>query len=63
MQSSSTEWNQQLIRYAFWKVIECLQQNIWKQIDCKRPNTKQTNRIQNIQIEMRKFKAVTCIEI
>ena len=64
MQSSSTQWNQQLIRYVFSKVIECLEQNVWKQIDCKRPsNTKQMNWTQNIQIEMRKYKAVKCFEI
>ena len=41
------------------KVIECLEQNIRKQIDCKRPsNTKQMNRLQNIRIEMWKYKAV-----
>ena len=63
MQSLSTQWNQQLIRYVFSKVIECLEQNIRKQIDCKRPsNTTQNSWIQ-IQIEMRKYKAVKCIEI
>ena len=41
------------------KVIECLLQNIRKQIDCKRPsNTKQMNRLLNIGIEIRKYKAV-----
>ena len=64
MQSLSTQWNQQLIRYVFSKVIECLEQNIRKQIDCKRPsNTNQMNWVQNIQIEMRKYKAVKCFEI
>ena len=60
MQSLSTQWNQQLISYVFsTKVIEFLEQNIRKQIDCKRPsNTKQMNWVQNIQIEMRKYKAV-----
>ena len=59
MQSSSTQWNQQLIRYMFWKVIECLEQKIRKQTDCKKPsNTKQINWIQNIQIEIRKYKVV-----
>ena len=44
MQSLSTQWNQQSIRYVFSRVIECLEQNIWKQFDCKRPsNTKQMN--------------------
>ena len=43
----SSEWNQQLSWYVFSKVIECLEQNIWKQIDCKRPSsTKQMNRVQ-----------------
>ena len=55
MESSSTQGNQQLIRYVFSKVIECLEQKIRKQTDCKRPlNTKQMNWIQNIQIEMQK---------
>ena len=59
MQSLSTQWNQQLIRYVFSKVIECLEQNIRKQIDCKKPsNTKQMNRLQNIRIEIWKYKAV-----
>ena len=41
------------------KVIECLEQNIRKQIDCKRlPNTKQMNRLQNTRIEIWKYKAV-----
>ena len=63
MQSLSTQWNQQLIRYVFSKVIECLEQNIREQTDCKRPsNTKQINWIQ-IQIEMQKYKAVKCNEI
>ena len=30
MQRLSTQWNQQLIRYVFSKVIECLEQNIQK---------------------------------
>ena len=61
MQSLSTQWNQQLIRYVFSRVIECLEQNIRKQIHCKRPsNTRQMNWVQNIQIEMRKYKAVEC---
>ena len=64
MQSLSTQWNQQLIRYVFSRVIECLEQNIRKPIDSKRPlNTKQMNWIQNIQIEIWKYKAVKCFEI
>ena len=63
MQRLSTQWNQQL-RYVFSKVIKCLEQNIRRQIDCKRPsNTKQMSWEQNIQIEMRKYKAVECFEI
>ena len=59
MQNMSTQWNQQLSRYVS-KVIECLEQNIRKQIDCKRPsNTKQMNRLQNSRIEIWKYKAVT----
>ena len=64
MQSLSTHWNQQFIRYVFSKVIECLEQNIRKQIDCKRPlNTRQMNWVQKIQIEMRKYKAIEYFEI
>ena len=43
----STPWNQQLNRYVFSKVIEGLEQNIRKHIDCNRPSgTKQMNRIE-----------------
>ena len=31
----STQWNQELSRYVCSKVLECLEQNIWKQIDAK----------------------------
>ena len=59
----STQWNRQLNRYVS-KVMECLEQNIRKQIDCKRPsNIKQMNRLQNIQIEIWKYKAVICTSI
>ena len=52
------QWNRTLNRYVS-KVIEYLEQNVWKQVDCKRPsNTKQMNRLQNIRIEMWKYKAV-----
>ena len=48
----------------FSKVIECLEQNIRKQIDRKRPsNTKQINRARDIQIEIWKCKAAKCFEI
>ena len=41
----------------FSKVIECLEQTIWKQIDCKRPSSaKQMNVVQNICIEICKVK-------
>ena len=41
----------------FPKVIECLEQNIRKQIDCKRPSSaKQMNRVQNTRIELCKKK-------
>ena len=64
MQSLSTQGNQQLIRYVFSRVIECLEENIRKQIDCKRlSNTRQMKWVQNIQIEMCKYKAVECFEI
>ena len=52
MQNMSTQWNQQLIRYLFLKVIECLEQNIRKQIDYKRlSSTKQINRVKDIRLE------------
>ena len=52
MKNMSTQWNQQLSRYVFSK------QNIQKQIDCKgTSNTKQMNWVQNIEIEMWKYKA------
>ena len=38
MPKFSTQGNQQLIRYMFPKVIECLEQNIRKQIDWKYSN-------------------------
>ena len=39
----------------FSKVIECFEQNIREQIDCKRPpSTKQINRVQNIRIDISK---------
>ena len=39
------------------KVIENLEQNIRKQVDCKRPSgTKQMSRVQNIRIEICKYK-------
>ena len=41
------------VRYVFSKVIECLEQNIPKQIGCKMvSSTKQMNRIKNIRIEI-----------
>ena len=47
----STQQNQQLSGYVFSKVIECLEQMIRKQIDCKRwSSTKQMNRVKNIWI-------------
>ena len=46
------------------KVFECLKQSIRKNIDCKRPsNIKEMNRLQNIQIEIWKYKAVICTNI
>ena len=42
---------QQLNRYVFSKVIECLEQNIQKKIDSKRlSNTKKMKRVQNTRI-------------
>ena len=47
--------NQQHGRYVFSKVIECLEQDIRKQIDCERPSsTKRMNRVQNIRIKISK---------
>ena len=42
------------------KVIECLQQNIRKQIDNKKrlSHTKQMNKLQNIRVEIWKYEAV-----
>ena len=57
MQSVSTQWNQQLSRYVLSKLIKFLEQNIRKQINCKRPSsTKQINRKQNIGITICKKK-------
>ena len=54
----STQSNRQLGKYVS-KVIECLKQNIGKQINCKRPsNTKHINRLQHIRVEIWKHKAV-----
>ena len=36
----SIEWNQQLSRYMFPKVIVCLEQNIRKQTNCKKSSSK-----------------------
>ena len=44
----STQWNQQLSRYVFSNEIECFEQNIQRQVDCKRPSsTKQMNGVWN----------------
>ena len=64
MKSLSAQWNEQLIRCVFSKVIEFLEQNNRKQTDCKRPsNIIQMNWVQNIHIEMRKYRAVKSFEI
>ena len=53
----SSQLNQELGRYVFSKVTEFLEQNNRKQIDCKRPSsTKQMNTVQNIRIEIFKYK-------
>ena len=50
MWNMSTQWNQQLSKYLFSEVIECLEQNR-KQIYCKRTsNTRQMNIVQNIGV-------------
>ena len=54
-----TQWNQQPNRCVFSKVIECLEQNVRKQIDCKRPsNAKQMNRIFELKYGDRKLSNV-----
>ena len=54
----SIQSNQQLNRYVS-KIIECSKQNVRKQITCRRPlNTNQVNRLQNIRMEIWKYKAV-----
>ena len=70
IQKMSTQWNQQLGRYVFSKVIEFLDkslewiQNVRKQIDNKKPsNTEKNNRVQNIWIKVWKYKADECLEI
>ena len=46
------------------KVVKCLEENIQKQIDCKRPlNIKQMNRLQNIQIKIWKYKKLLFVPI
>ena len=53
MKNMSTQPDQQLSRYVFSTVIECLGQIIRKQIGCERPSsTKQRNKAQNIRIEI-----------
>ena len=70
IQKMSTQWNQQLSRYVFSKVIEFLDkslewiQNVRKQIDNKKPsNTEQNKRVQNIWIKVWKYKVDECLEI
>ena len=64
MLNMSAKWNQQLIRYLSAKVMECLEQNIRKQINCKRPlSTKQINRVHNIGIEICKYTFRKSIEV
>ena len=53
----STQLNRQFSKYMS-KVIECLEQNIRKQIDIKRDYQIQMNRLQNILVEIWKYKAV-----
>ena len=53
----STQWNKRLSRYVFSKAIEILEQNIWKQIDCKRlSSTKQISRVHITWIKIYKKK-------
>ena len=64
MLNMSAKWNQQLIRYVSAKVMECLEQNIRKQINCKRLlSTKQINRVHNIGIEICKYTFRKSIEV
>ena len=56
MSNMSIQGNQQLSWYVFSKLIECLEQNSRKQINCKRPsNTKQMKRVRNIRIDIRNW--------
>ena len=55
-----TNWGQNVVQigasHVFSRVIECLEQNIRKQIDRKKPScTKQMNREQNIRIKICKY--------
>ena len=48
----STQRHSEINKHVF-KVIESFEQNIRKQIDCKRPSsTKQMNRVQNSKITL-----------
>ena len=64
MSNMSTQWNLELSRYVLSKVIQCLEQSIRIQIDCKRQSViNQMNILQKIRIEQWKYKAVECFEI
>ena len=71
MQKNVSTVKQQLIRYVFSEVIECLQKlntrmnaKHSKKIDFKNQATsKQINRVKDIQIRVCEYKAVKCSEM
>ena len=70
MQKSSAQWNQQLFRFVFSKVIEYLGiSGTRKNTECsktnrlKSPITEQMSRAQNIWMKVRKCKSAVCLEI
>ena len=56
MQNISAQWNQQLSGYVFSKVIEYLEQNIRKQIDCKRQSSTKQMKREHIDIQIEELK-------
>ena len=60
----STQWNQQLSRYVFSKGIKFLEKTFAnKSITKDSQIQKHMNNVQNIFIEIWKWKAVECLEI
>ena len=51
-----------ILEHVFLKEIKCLEQNVRKKIDYKRPsNTKKMKRVPNIETEIWKLKAVVSV--